>query len=106
MNAANFLQAARGPVVLITVGLLMVIDYNTPYTFGRTWPALIIVFGIFKLLERVAGPPQPPAYTASVPPGFQPPSGTYQGPGSYSGSAYEPNPGYQAPSQNPGGNPQ
>ena len=103
MNAANIIQAARGPVLLITLGALMVIDYNTPYSFGRTWPALIIVFGIFKLLERMAGPPEPPpAYAASVPPGFQPPAGTYQGPGSYPGSVYEPNPGYQAPPQNPG----
>lgn len=107
---ANIIQASRGPILLITVGVLMVIDYNTPFGFGRTWPALIIVFGIFKLLERMAAPPaQPPAYAA--PPGFQQPPGPYQGPGSYPGSVYEAGPGYQPPPQNPvgnapGGNPQ
>lgn len=105
VNLASIIQAARGPILLITVGLLMVIDYNTPFSFGRTWPALIIVFGILKLLERMAGPATAPTYTPGVPPGFQPPPGGYQG-SSYQGSAYEPGPGYQAPPQNPGGNPQ
>ena len=105
VNVASFIQAARGPILLITVGVLMVIAYNTPYSFGRTWPALIIVFGILKLLERMAGPTQAPPYVPGVPPGFQPPPGGYQGT-SYQGSGYEPAPGYQAPPQNPGGNPQ
>jgi len=111
VNLANIIQAARGPILLITVGVLMVVDYNTPFSFGRTWPALIIVFGILKLLERMAAGPAPtpsyPAqpYTLGVPPGFQPPPGGYSGT-SYQGSAYEPGPGYQAPPQNPGGNPQ
>jgi len=110
VNAANIIQAARGPILLITVGVLMVVDYNTPFSFGRTWPALIIVFGILKLLERMAGPAQAPSYAAApsytpgVPPGFQPPPGGYQG-SSYQGSAYEPGPGYQGPPQDPGGNP-
>ena len=106
VNVASFIQAARGPILLITVGVLMVIAYNTPFGFERTWPALIIIFGILKLLERVAAGPRPPAYTAPVPPGFQPPSGAYQGPGSYPGSVYEPSPGYRPPPQNPGGNAQ
>lgn len=104
-ETAHIIQAARGPILLITVGLLMVIDYNSTFSFGRTWPALIIVFGLLKLLERMAAgpaPPQPPVY--AVPAGFQPPPGTYQGPGSYPGSVYEPGPGYQAPQNPPAGN--
>lgn len=104
-NVADFIQAARGPILLITVGVLMVIAYNTPFSFGRTWPALIIVFGLLKLLERMAAGSAPPRAYA-VPPGFQPPPGAYQGPGSYPGSAYEPGAGYQPPPQNQGGNPQ
>src|ERR1051326_6703243 len=99
MNTANVIQAARGPILLITVGVLMVIDYNTPFSFGRTWPALIIMFGVLKLLERMAGPPEPPPM-ATVPPGFQPPPANYQGPGTYPGSVYDPGPGYQPPPQN------
>ncbi len=103
MNLANITQAARGPILLITVGVLMAIDYNTPYGFGHTWPILIIVFGILKLLERAAGPAEPPVYTPPVPPGFTP-NPTYQAPaGSYSGSTYQSNP---MPPQQPGGNPQ
>jgi hypothetical protein len=108
VNTANIIQAARGPILLITVGVLMVIDYNTSFTFGRTWPALIIVFGVLKLLERMAGPGQSiqaPSYAPGVPPGFQPPPGGYPASG-YQGSTYEPGPGYQVPPQNPGGNPQ
>ena len=105
VNIANIIQAARGPILLITVGVLMVIDYNTPFSFGRTWPALIIVFGILKLLERMAGPPHVPSYPATIPPGFEPPPGGYP-PSGYQGSAYEPGPEYQVPPQNPGGHPQ
>jgi hypothetical protein len=121
MNSANVLQAARGPILLITLGALMVIDYNTPFAFSHTWPVLIIVFGILKLLERMAGPPEPPIYGVpsapgapgvSVPPGFQAPPGAYQGsmyepaPGYDPASGYESHPGIQPPAQNPGGNPQ
>jgi len=105
INAANFIQAARGPILLITVGVLMVIAYNTPFSFSHTWPVLVIVFGLLKLLERMAGPTPTPSYTPGVPPGFQPPPGGYQGT-SYQGSGYEPGPGYQVPPQKPGGNPQ
>jgi len=103
---ANVVQAARGPILLITVGVLMVIDYNTPYGFSRTWPALIIIFGILKLMERMmAGPPQPPPMPAAAGPGYPPPAGGYQGPGSYPGSPYEPGPGYVAPPSTTTGNP-
>ncbi len=110
MNLANIMQAARGPILLITVGVLMAIDYSTPFGFGHTWPILIIVFGILKLLERMAGPADPPVYTLppvyappSVPPGFAP-NPTYQAPaGSYSGSTYQSAP---MPPQGPGGKPQ
>ncbi|HUA85162.1 MAG TPA: DUF5668 domain-containing protein [Bryobacteraceae bacterium] len=48
----NLLSAMRGPVMLILLGILMAIDQMGSYSFGRTWPALLIVFGIFKLAER------------------------------------------------------
>jgi hypothetical protein len=46
-------QAARGPVLLITLGSLMAMDHNGLVSFSRTWPALLIVFGVFKFLEHV-----------------------------------------------------
>ena len=59
MNGTNaaLLQALRGPVMLITLGLLLAVDHFGPYSFWRTWPALIIVFGLMKLLERVVAQP-------------------------------------------------
>ena len=59
MNNANFLQALRGPLMLITLGILFAIDHFGPFSFGRTWPLLIIVFGILKLAERAVAPPEP-----------------------------------------------
>jgi uncharacterized protein YaaW (UPF0174 family) len=48
----GFLCAVRGPVMLITLGVLLSIDHFGTVSFGRTWPVLLIVFGLFKLMER------------------------------------------------------
>ena len=48
----NLLQAIRGPIMLITLGTLVAVDYFGPWGFSRTWPILIIVFGVLKLLEK------------------------------------------------------
>ncbi len=58
MNATSALiRAARGPVLLITLGALFAIDYFGSYSFTRTWPALLVVFGLFWLGERMAVSP-------------------------------------------------
>jgi len=48
----GFLCAIRGPVMLITLGVLLSIHNFGTVSFARTWPVLLIVFGIFKLMER------------------------------------------------------
>ena len=48
----GFLCAIRGPVLLITLGVLLSIDHFGTISFARTWPVLLIVFGLFKLMER------------------------------------------------------
>ena len=76
-DASNFLQAIRGPILLITLGSLVAIDYAGVYGFWRTWPILIIVFGVLKLLERASAKPVPP-YPQNYPgqyPGNTPPGG-------------------------------
>lgn len=65
MNSANLFCAIRGPIMLITVGTLFALDHMGVFSFGRTWPLLIIIFGIMKLLERVV---QPPPQTPQYPP--------------------------------------
>ena len=53
-NDVNLLRAIRGPVTLITLGCLFVANNFTDYGFNRTWPILLIVFGLLSLLGRSA----------------------------------------------------
>jgi LiaI-LiaF-like transmembrane region len=49
-----------GPVVLITLGLMFLLAQFMPgWGIGRTWPALLIVIGVIKLLDA-GRPPRPP----------------------------------------------
>ncbi|MGH9558450.1 MAG: LiaI-LiaF-like domain-containing protein [Bryobacteraceae bacterium] len=48
----GLIGAIRGPVLLIALGVLFAIDQMGVVSFARTWPALLIVFGLFKLAER------------------------------------------------------
>ena len=59
-----------GPVVLVTVGFLSLLEsYNGP-RWHRTWPVLLLAIGITKLLESKTPPPPPmppgPGPTGSV----------------------------------------
>jgi hypothetical protein len=69
VHAYSLVQAIRGPIMLITLGSLVAMDYFGVYGFGRTWPLLIIVFGVLKLLERAAA-------SASTDPDLRPPGGS------------------------------
>ena len=46
--------AIRGPIMLITIGTLFAIDHFGPYGISRTWPIILIMLGLLKLLERAA----------------------------------------------------
>jgi hypothetical protein len=48
------IRAIRGPLLLITLGLLFLFDLLGSQPFYKTWPVLLIVFGALKLLERTA----------------------------------------------------
>jgi hypothetical protein len=52
-RAALFVQAIRGPILLITVGILFAIHQAGVISFARTWPLIIIVIGVMKLIERM-----------------------------------------------------
>jgi len=95
-NQNPTIRALRGPVTLITLGVLFVLQNFTPYDFGQTWPVLLIVFGTLSLLGRATGSPPPeapppPPYPGNYswpPPNWQPPvSASGRGP-SYSQSTY------------------
>jgi len=50
-----------GPVVLVTVGVLSLIEHLGGPGWHRTWPVLLLAVGAAKLLERTSPPPPPPA---------------------------------------------
>ena len=52
-------RAARGPIVLIAMGTLFALDHSGIVEFWRTWPVLIILIGVMKLIERLLAPPLP-----------------------------------------------
>jgi Domain of unknown function (DUF5668) len=53
VSASSLLLAIRGPVLLIALGLLMAADQLDRMSFWRTWPVLLILFGLFKLAEHL-----------------------------------------------------
>jgi hypothetical protein len=58
MNNNDVLRATRGPVTLITIGLLFALDHLTRFSFWQTWPVLLIVFGLLSLASRSGRPAQ------------------------------------------------
>jgi hypothetical protein len=69
-----------GPSVLLTVGFLSLIEsYNGP-GWDRTWPVLLLVIGVVKLLDRATPPPVqtlppvPPQPSPVTPAEAQPPA--------------------------------
>lgn len=83
-------RSIRGPITLVTLGVLFAINNFTPYRFEQTWPVILIVFGLLSLLGRGMDPvppaPPPPPQGYPVGTGY-PPAGNYAQ-GSYSQSPY------------------
>jgi hypothetical protein len=52
--------------MLIAIGALFALQQFSVYDFHQTWPVLLILFGVLKLLERVVG--TRPQAGASAPP--------------------------------------
>jgi hypothetical protein len=51
---AALVRAVRGPLLLITLGVLMALHRSQDVSFTKTWPVLLILFGLMKLFERLA----------------------------------------------------
>ena len=87
MNGSDgsVLRAIRGPITLITVGVLFALNNFTSYRFDQTWPVILIVFGLLSLLRR-GTVRQLPAYPPGT--GAQTPTGDYPPPGGYRQSSY------------------
>ena len=43
-----------GPAMLVTLGVLFLLDSVSRVGFGRTWPAILLVIGVVKLMQSNA----------------------------------------------------
>jgi Domain of unknown function (DUF5668) len=82
----SLMRAIRGPITLITVGVLFALNNFTQYSFDKTWPVLLIVFGLLSLLKRGMEPAAPPPPPPVQP--YPPPAYAYPAQGSYAQSTY------------------
>jgi hypothetical protein len=55
--SGTLMQAVRGPLMMITLGVLLTIDAMGGYTINHTWPIMLIVYGMLRLFERMEGTP-------------------------------------------------
>lgn len=53
-NSYLLIRAARGPLLLIALGILTALHRFQDISFTKTWPVLLILLGVMKLLERAA----------------------------------------------------
>jgi TM2 domain-containing membrane protein YozV len=71
-------RSITGPAVLVTIGVLSLMDNLHGPGWDRTWPVILLVIGVIKLVERgyLGGTPPPPAISSdtAVPPAQQPPT--------------------------------
>ena len=88
-NNVSLWRSIRGPVMLVTLGTLFLIDHSGGVSFTRTWPVLLIVFGLLTLIGRGARPVAPPPAAPWNPPASAPPPPyDYAAPGGYRQSTY------------------
>jgi len=90
----SIVRAIRGPIILITVGGLFVLNNFTRFGFEQTWPVILIVIGLLSLLKRgvdTSAPPPPPPPRSAPPP---PPGPSYSQSqyGGVSGASWTPRP--------------
>jgi TM2 domain-containing membrane protein YozV len=71
-------RSMTGPAVLMTIGVLSLLDNLHGPGWDRTWPVILLVIGVIQLVERgyLGGTPPPPAISSDTPvsPAQQPPS--------------------------------
>jgi hypothetical protein len=65
-------QRIRGPVMMMTVGTLFLLENLHVASFGRTWPVILLVVGAVKLLQ---GNASLEGHTGPSAPGAIPPGG-------------------------------
>jgi len=84
-------RALMGPAMVLTTGVLFLLDSMNIAELHRTWPAWILVVGIVKLVQSSASSaghvvPLPPATPGAAPPSAPPPASPSSDPGGMSSS--------------------
>ena len=67
-DPAHRMRGMVGPVVLVTIGVLSLIEDLGGPRWHRTWPVLLLAIGITKLLERQTPSAPPPANSGGMGP--------------------------------------
>jgi len=70
------MRKVMGPAMLVTIGTLFLLQSLNAASFDRTWPAILLVVGVVKLLQSNASsaghvgplPPAPPVVGPTPPP--------------------------------------
>ena len=50
----SVVEAIRGPLLLVALGSILAADQLDRLDLSRTWPVLLILFGLLKLVEHLA----------------------------------------------------
>ena len=69
VNNNELIHAVRGPIILITIGVLFALDNFTRYGFHQTWPVILIVVGVLTLLARASRTGSAPGPSSGPTPG-------------------------------------
>jgi hypothetical protein len=104
-------RSTLGPILLITIGALFALDYiDGRWSFSQTWPVILVVIGIVKLVERMVWDD---GYYGNGPRPWGPPwshqatqQATNTPPGSTAYSGAVPPPPHAAPPPPPGATPE
>jgi hypothetical protein len=77
------IRSLRGPAVLITVGILFLLEQmrGDYFSFHNTWPVILVVIGVVSLASSLAPMDGHIAPAPPVVPGTPPPPGTLPGQG-------------------------
>ena len=81
------IRSFMGPAVIITIGVLFLLDQMRGgyFDFWNTWPVILVVIGVISLASNISSAnghipgPVPPAPPMGAPPSAQNPQGQGQG---------------------------
>ena len=52
-RSRNVVRGVGGPLMLIAIGVLFLVDYADGYKVSQTWPTILILLGLSLAVERL-----------------------------------------------------